>query len=134
MVTEHATSELERGASWPAVRAGLTLLTVTWLVATVLGVAVQLAAMQLDPALRLREPGAVGMLAVSSLVYQLLYTFIAVSIVVSAVKLTRTPPATGVITPALVAAASYVLVLLVNAVLLVSSFGGESAQPGDFTR
>jgi hypothetical protein len=120
MVTEHGRRELERSSSWTSVRSGLTLFVVTWVVSTVLSLGVQINAMRLDALARAGDPASQIVVGLSSALYQVAFSVVALLVVVATVKLTRAPPSSRAVTPALVAAGSWVLVLVLNSLLAVS--------------
>lgn len=120
MVTEHGRRELERSSSWTSVRSGLTLFVVTWVVSTVLSVGVQLNAMRLDAMARAGDPAAQVVVGLSSALHQVAFSVVALLVVVASVKLTRVPPSSRAVTPALAAAGSWVLVLVLNSLLAAS--------------
>lgn len=126
MVTPRGQRELERTASWVSVRSGLAWLIGTWVVLTLGGVGVQLQAMRLAPALAVRDPGAMVVMAMVSMGYQAFYALVALAMVVALVRLTRVPPATRAVTPALVATASFALVCVLGFALLFGVSGGSS--------
>jgi len=126
MVTPRGQRELERTASWVAVRRGLGWLIGMWVVLTLAGVGVQLQSMRLAPLLALKDPGALVLMAMVSVGYQGFYALASLALAAALLRLTRVPPATGAVTPALVATVCFVLVTLLGFALLFGATGGSS--------
>lgn len=127
MVTARGRRELARTASWSSVRSGLSWLIGAWLVLTLGSVGVQLQNMQLAPGIAAKDPGALIVMTVVSAGYQLFYVLVSVALVVALVRLTRVPPSSRAVTPAVVATFSFVLVGLASLVLLLG-MGSRSSE------
>lgn len=126
MVTARAKRELERTASWSSVRSGLGWFAGAWLVLTVAGVGVQLHSLRLAPGVAARDPSAMLALAIASYSYQAVYAVLAIVVAVALLRITRVPPSTRAVTPALIAAVSFVAVVVLTVALLLGVSGGSS--------
>lgn len=126
MVTARGQRELERTASWVSVRSGLSWLIGIWIVLTLGGAAVQLQSLRLAPALSARDPGALVLMAMTSVGYQVFYSLVVLALVMALVRLTRVPPATGAVGPALIATTCFVVVSLGSFAILFGVSGGSS--------
>ncbi|MBI3204937.1 MAG: hypothetical protein HYZ29_25595 [Myxococcales bacterium] len=127
MVTARGRRELERTASWSAVRSGLSWLIGAWLVLTFASVGVQLQNMQIAPAIAAKDPAALVVMTIVSAGYQLFYVLVSLVLVVALARVTRVPPSTRAVTPAVVAMFSFVLVGLASSVLLLG-MGARSSE------
>ena len=126
MVTARGRRELARTASWISVRSGLGWLIGVWVVLTLGSAGVQLQSMQLAAGVAAKDPGALVVMTLVSVGFQGFYTVSSVALVAALLRLTRVPPSTRAVTPALVAAGAFVVVGLASVALLLGAGGGGS--------
>ncbi len=120
--------ELVKTSSWRSVRRGLRLLVIVWVLLTLAGVLVQVLTADLSMRVRLGDRQAAANLALWSFGHQAAYTLFAIALVVVGVRITRAPPESKAIPPALTAAVAFGLVVILNVVVGISQHAPEGAR------